>query len=80
MLATKSSAGVAPEVIWGIHCTQVMKHASEGIHPGFGTQGRHHQKSKTMISMALQKGLDVLQVFIKKSNNLSRIDPERNIN
>ena len=24
-----------------------MKYASQGIHPGFETQGRHHQKSKT---------------------------------
>ena len=30
-------------------------HASEGIHPGFETQGRRHQKSKTGIS-APRKG------------------------
>ena len=34
-----------------------MKHASEGIHPGFETQGRCHQKFKTVISVAPQEGL-----------------------
>ena len=29
--------------IWGIYCTQVMKHASERIYPG---KSRRHQKSK----------------------------------
>ena len=38
-------------------CTQATKHPSKLIHPGFGTQGRHHQKSKTGVSVALQKGL-----------------------
>ena len=30
--------------ILGICCPQAMKHATEGIHTGFETQGRHHQK------------------------------------
>ena len=38
-------------------CTQVTKHVSEGIHPGFEIQGSHHQKSKTGISVALLNGL-----------------------
>ena len=29
----------------------------KGIHPGFENQARHHQKSKTGVSVALQKGL-----------------------
>ena len=33
--------------LWGIHCTQSRYHASVGIHPGFETQSRHHQKVKT---------------------------------
>ena len=36
---------------------QERKHADEEIHPGFGTHGRCHQKSKTGVSAAAQKGL-----------------------
>ena len=44
--------------IWGFHCVQVTKHASDGIHPGFETQGRrHHNSKKTAVSVARQKGL-----------------------
>ena len=43
--------------IWGIHCAQVRKQASKGIHPGFKTPGRRHQKSKIGVSVAPQKGL-----------------------
>ena len=32
-----------------------QRHASEGIHPGFKTQGRHHQNSKTGVSVAPEK-------------------------
>ena len=32
-----------------------MKHASKGIHLGFETQGRRHQKSKTGLSVTPQK-------------------------
>ena len=42
--------------IWGIHCVQARKHTSEGIHPGFETQGRCHQKSKIGVSVAPWKG------------------------
>ena len=50
-----------------------MKHASEGIHSGFETQGKCHQKSKTGVSMAPQKGLvSYKKIFkkIKKKNKL----------
>ena len=53
--------------IWGIRCAQVRKHASEGIHPGFETQGRRHQKSKTGVSVDPQKGL-VYYKNLKKKN------------
>ena len=43
--------------ISGIHGMQVTKHGKRGIHPGFETQGRHHQKSKTGVSVAPQKEL-----------------------
>ena len=46
--ATKRSAGVAPEVD-----LRILLHTGDGAHklryphPGFESQGRHHQKSKT---------------------------------
>ena len=43
--------------IWGIHCMQAMKHTSVRIHPGFENQGRCHQKSKTGVPVAPQKGV-----------------------
>ena len=43
MLTSIQSAGVAPGV--NLRITQARKHVKE-IHPGFETQGRHHQKSK----------------------------------
>ena len=58
--------------IWGFCCMQAMKHASEGIHPGFGTQGRHHQKSKTGVLVGSQKGLMSSKIFFKKSINAER--------
>ena len=51
MLTSKQSAGVAPE----------------GIHPTFETQGRRHQKSKTGVSVAPQKGLVSYKKFLKKT-------------
>ena len=37
-----------------------------GIHPFFETQGRHHQKSKTGLLVASQKGLMSSKFFFKK--------------
>ena len=37
--------------IWGSH----KQESTQGIHPGFETQGRRHQKSKTGVSMAPTK-------------------------
>ena len=51
--------------IWGIHCMLATKHISKRIHPGFETQGRCHQKSKTGLSMAQQKGLMSSKQFLK---------------
>ena len=36
------------------------------IHSGIETQGRHHQKSKTRVSVALQKGLMSSKFLLKK--------------
>ena len=43
---------------------QVMKYTSKGIHSGFETQDRHHQKSKAGVSVAPQKGL-MSSIFLK---------------
>ena len=64
MLTFIQSAGVTPEV--NLRITQVRK-CTKGIHPGFETQGRHHQKSKTEESVAPQK--DLCSPKISKKNN-----------
>ena len=45
------------------HCMQMMKPTSEGIHPSFKTQGRHHHTSKTGV--APQKGFMCCRFFLK---------------
>ena len=67
MLATKRSAGDA-ELILKIYLMQITEHASEGIHAKLKTQGRRHQKSKTGISVAKQKGLMASKYFFKKGS------------
>ena len=57
MLAVNRSASVTPVV----NLTNSLHAGEEAhkqrIHPGFEIQGRHHQKSKTRVSVAPQKGL-----------------------
>ena len=66
MLAGKSSAGVTPEVNVREHVTHMpLPSSNKAAHSGFGTQ-RHHQKSKTGVSVAPQKGTHILQKFYKK--------------
>ena len=48
--------------IWGSHKWENMQ---KGIYPGFETQGRHHQKSKTGVSVAPRKGLMPFKNLIK---------------
>ena len=48
--------------IWGSYMWESM----QGIHHGFETQGRCHQKPKTAASVAPQKRTYVLQHFFKK--------------
>ena len=55
--ARKRSTGVAPEVNLRNPLHAGDKAGKRGIHPGFETQGRRHQKSKTGVSVAPQKGL-----------------------
>ena len=61
MLTAIQSACVTPEV--NLRITQVRKHA-KGIYPGFDTQGRHHQKSKTGVSVAHKKNLCPPKFFL----------------
>ena len=64
---TKSSesVGVAPEVNLGQGHTG-EKACKKWIHPGFETQGRRRQKSKTGVSVDTQKGHMSSQIFPKK--------------
>ena len=58
MLATKRSVGVTPEVKLR-KCVTLMPLSivNKAAHSGLETKKRHHQKSKTGVSVAKQKGL-----------------------
>ena len=62
MLAAKRSSGVTPEMNLRNPFYEGEKSDKPGIHPGFETQDRHHQTSKTEISVVQQNGT-VLQFF-----------------
>ena len=49
-----------------LRISQARKHA-KGIHPGFETHSRCHQKSKTGVSVAPRKGLTSSKKFKKKT-------------
>ena len=66
MLTSIQSAGVAPEVNLRNSLHAGNKTHKQGIDPGFETQGRHHQKSKTGVSVAPRKGLMSSKNFFKK--------------
>ena len=57
MLATKSSAGAAPEMDLKNPLHDGNKSHKWGIRPGLKTQGRCHQKFKTGVAVAPQVGL-----------------------
>ena len=58
MLATKRSAGVAPEVNLRECVTHMLLQSMHtAANSSFETKRRRHQKSKTRISVAPQKGL-----------------------
>ena len=69
MLATKRSAGVTPEVNLKEFVTHMpLPSANKAAHSGFKTQRRCHQKSKSRVSMASQKGfLPFKHYFFKKN-------------
>ena len=64
--ACHAGQGVAPEVNLRNSLHASDKAAKWGIHPGFETQGRCHQKSKTGVSVAPQKGLVSFKRVLKK--------------
>ena len=69
MLASKSPAGVAPEVNLRIPLHTGDKTYKQMTDPGFETQSRHHKKSKTRIAVAPQKGPMSSKKFFKKKRN-----------
>ena len=69
MLAAKRSAGVEPEVNLRECVTHMPPlNANKAAHSGFETQRRHHQKSKTGVSVAPQKGLMSSKIIKFKIN------------
>ena len=71
MLAILRSAGVTLKVDPRNPLHAGAEAQKQGVHPGFGTQGRCHQKSKTGVSVASQKGLTFSKIFFKKLTNFS---------
>ena len=67
MLSTKQSVGVTPDLNLREHVTQMpLISANKAAHSGFEAQRRRHQKSKTEVSVALQKGLMFSKNFKEK--------------
>ena len=60
MMIDKRSAGATPEVN-----LQGNKACKWGSHPGFGTHGRHHKKSKTRVLVDPQKRRMSSKMFLK---------------
>ena len=58
--------GVTPEVNLRKHVTCTpLPSANKAAHSGFETQRRHHQKSKTVVSVAPEKVLKSSNIFFK---------------
>ena len=66
MLAIKRSAGVASEVNLRNSLYVGEEAHEQGIHPGFETQDRCHQKFKTWVLVDTQKGLMSSKYFWKQ--------------
>ena len=63
MLTSVQLAGATLEV--SLRITTGEKAHKQGIHPGFETQGRCHEKSKTEVSVYPHKGLMSSKFFLK---------------
>ena len=59
-------SSVSLKILSILHNAQARKQASEGMHPDFETQGRHHLESKIGVSVAPQKGLMSPKNFKKR--------------
>ena len=67
MLVAKRSAGVTPEVNLKEHKLHLpLPSANKAAHSGSETQRRHHQESKTGVSVTPQKGLMFSNFFFRK--------------
>ena len=67
MLAAKRSAGVALEMNVRECVTHMpLPRVNKATHSCFEMQRRHHQKSKTQVSVASQKGFMSSKFFFKK--------------
>ena len=71
MLATYTGKVVTPEV----NCREcnhacICQSANKVAHSRFETQRRHHQKSKTGVSVALQMDMCPTKCFLKKVLNI----------
>ena len=66
IVVIKRLAGIAPEVNLRIPLHSGDEVRKLGIHPGFETQSRRRQKSKTGVSVAPQKGLMSFTFVLKK--------------
>ena len=66
MLTSIQSAGVAPEVNLRNSWHAGDKACKRGNHPGFETQGRRHQKSKTGVLVASKKDSCPPKILKKK--------------
>ena len=73
MLTSIQSAGVPQEVNLKNSLHAGNKACKRGIHPGFETQGRRYQKSKTGVSVAPRIGLMSSKIFLKKLLSLKII-------
>ena len=73
-LTSVQSAGVAPEVNLRNSLHAGNKARKWGIHPGFETQGRRHQKSKTGVSVAPRKGLTSCKLKKKTSVDANKVE------
>ena len=63
MQAPMMSAGVAPELnLMNLLCPG-NEACKQGIHIGIKSRDRHHQKSKTGVSVVPQNGLMSLKMF-----------------
>ena len=75
MLATTTSAGVAPEVNLRNPLYAGNEAHKQGIHPGFKTEGRSHQESKKewwWLAEAFSSGVEVgCKVMDRKFNQNS---------